>query len=207
MHFEFEPIVCLRGQASRVLGYEMLFRGFPVDRNKLFLKIDEALDMEVFRYAIFFLRNLFEHGEIPFPTRFFVNIKPTTLIKYSEEVKKLIEDVPFPVVLEIREDFLEDVQLKELQKVTSEFLISLDDFGRGGSNIDRVVTLNPHFVKLDLDVFRNMPSGALIMLSEALREICPAKLVLEKVETEKDLALARMCRIDYGQGWLWSRKR
>lgn len=198
MDFVLEPIVSLKN--NREVGYEVLFRGLPVDRERLFSRLDENIDFEIFKQALKYLTNIYHERSF---FKFFVNIKPITLVRYKTEIKALLEELPFVVVLELREDFLEEVHIKELSKVEG-FMYSLDDFGRGSSNIDRIVHLKPQFIKLDLEVLKHLPLEALVMLSEAIKKTIPVKLIMEKVETEKQLSIARACGVELAQGWYWN---
>lgn len=202
--FVLEPLV--RVKDAKVMGYELLFRGTSLDRERFFTRIDEVLDFEIFKRAIEYIKVLQERGETPAPSRFFVNIKPGTLIAYSEQIKQLLEEALCPVVLELREDFVDEHLVEELRKLKDDYLISLDDFGKASSNLDRLLYLSPKFVKLDLQILKGLPQQMSILFMESIKKFKNLTLILEKVESKEDLAFAKIYGVELAQGWLWSGK-
>lgn len=203
MPFCLEPIVNI--DVEKPIAYEVLFRGIAngISRERLFLSLKEDLDFEIFSQAVEFVCRMLEEGTLPSPPRLFINIKPATLVKYDIQIIDAISKLPLPVVLELREDVLEEEQAKEIRKMKGYLRFSLDDFGKGGSNIDRLVLLEPDFVKLDFEVLRTIPANALLLLVESLKKVDSFHLIAEKVETKQDLQKSRMAGIKLGQGWFW----
>jgi EAL domain-containing protein (putative c-di-GMP-specific phosphodiesterase class I) len=119
---------------------------------------------------------------------------------------------PRRIVLEVLEQRAEDLErLAEAVRQFRErgFLIALDDFGAGHSNIERIWQLNPDIVKLDrmmlshaahrADMATILP-GLVALLHEA------GKLVLiEGVETEHEAQMALACNADFVQGFFFGR--
>ncbi|MGF6858517.1 sensor domain-containing phosphodiesterase [Paraburkholderia sp. CI3] len=119
---------------------------------------------------------------------------------------------PRRVVLEVLEQSAEDLdRLADAVREFRErgFLIALDDFGAGHSNIERIWQLNPDIVKLDrvmlshaahrADMATILP-GLVAMLHEA------GKLVLiEGIETEHEAQMALACNADFVQGFFFGR--
>ena len=89
------------------------------------------------------------------------------------------------------------------------FLIALDDFGAGHSNVERIWQLNPDIVKLDRSLLAPgaiRPQGSSILpgLVALLHEA--GKLVLiEGVETESEAHMALACDADLVQGFFFGR--
>ena len=123
-----------------------------------------------------------------------------------------LELSPRHIVLE-----LQAVQAEDFDKVAEQarrlreqgFLIALDDFGAGDSNLERIWQLDPDIVKVDrmmlsqaahrTEAARILP-GFVAMLHEA------GKLVLvEGVETEHEAQLAFSCDVDFVQGFHFGR--
>jgi EAL domain-containing protein (putative c-di-GMP-specific phosphodiesterase class I) len=116
------------------------------------------------------------------------------------------------IVLEVMEQRAEDIdKLAEgVRRFRDEgFLIALDDFGAGHSNIERIWQLNPDIVKVDrimlshaahrTDMATILP-GLVALLHEA------GKLVLiEGIETEHEAQLALACDADFVQGFFFGR--
>ncbi|CAH2898654.1 MAG: Diguanylate cyclase/phosphodiesterase domain 2 (EAL) [uncultured Paraburkholderia sp.] len=119
---------------------------------------------------------------------------------------------PRRIVLEVLEQRAEDLErLADAVRQFRErgFLIALDDFGAGHSNVERIWQLNPHIVKLDrimlshaahrADMGTILP-GLVALLHEA------GKLVLvEGVETEHEAQMALACNADFVQGFFFGR--
>ncbi|MDR8045831.1 EAL domain-containing protein, partial [Burkholderia cenocepacia] len=88
---------------------------------------------------------------------------------------------------------------------THGFLIALDDFGAGQSNIERIWQLNPDIVKLDRIMLshaahRTGLTAILLGLVTLLHEA--GKLVLvEGIETEHEAQIALSCEADFVQGY------
>jgi EAL domain-containing protein (putative c-di-GMP-specific phosphodiesterase class I) len=119
---------------------------------------------------------------------------------------------PRRVVLEVLEQRADDLdRLADAVRQFREhgFLIALDDFGAGHSNVERIWQLNPDIVKLDrimlshaahqTDMATILP-GLVALLHEA------GKLVLiEGIETEHEAQLALACDADFVQGFFFGR--
>jgi EAL domain-containing protein (putative c-di-GMP-specific phosphodiesterase class I) len=119
---------------------------------------------------------------------------------------------PRRIVLEVLEQRAEDLErLADAVRQFRErgFLIALDDFGAGHSNVERIWQLNPDIVKLDrvmlshaahrADMAAILP-GLVALLHEA------GKLVLiEGVETEHEAQMALACNADFVQGFFFGR--
>src|ERR1700743_24666 len=119
---------------------------------------------------------------------------------------------PRRIVLEVLEQSAEDLErLADAGRPFRErgFLIALDDFGAGHSNVERIWQLNPDIVKLDrimlshaahrADMATILP-GLVALLHEA------GKLVLiEGVETEHEAQMALACNADFVQGFFFGR--
>lgn len=123
-----------------------------------------------------------------------------------------LELPPRRIVLE-----LQAVRAEEFDKLADEarrfreqgFLIALDDFGAGDSNLERIWQLDPDIVKVDRMMLsqaaHRTPAAEILpgfvsMLHEA------GKLVLvEGIETEHEAQLAFSCDADFVQGFYFGR--
>jgi EAL domain-containing protein (putative c-di-GMP-specific phosphodiesterase class I) len=147
----------------------------------------------------------------------FLNVHPGTLTDPYLAAALLanlrrLDLSPRRIVLEVLEQSA--VDLERLAEAVREFrergfLIALDDFGAGHSNIERIWQLNPDIVKLDrvmlshaahrADMATILP-GLVALLHEA------GKLVLvEGVETEHEAQMALACNADFVQGFFFGR--
>jgi len=84
--------------------------------------------------------------------------------------------------------------------------IAIDDFGTGKTSLSIISSLPTDFVKLDgslLEVERPDLSRGLLELGVKFAELVGAEVIVEKVETQEDLELARQVGAKYAQGWLF----
>ena len=84
--------------------------------------------------------------------------------------------------------------------------IAIDDFGTGKTSLSIISSLPTDFVKLDgslLEVERPDLSVGLLELGVKFAELVGAEVIVEKVETQEDLDLARRVGAKYAQGWLF----
>ena len=150
--------------------------------------------------------------------RLFLNIRPDGFIvseayrRVVDATLKRLELTPHRIVLEVLES--PNGKLQQLVEGIAGFrqqgfLIALDDFGVGHSNIDRVWQLRPDIVKLDRSVVEQAAldsRGARLLakLVSLLRET-GALVLVEGVETQDEAFLALECDADLVQGFYFGR--
>ena len=163
------------------------------NKEKFFQSLDEDIDFSLFIHHVNWAKKSNLGGF------FFINIKPSTLVKYAREVIHVLSG---KVVVEIREEVLSDDEIEEIKKLRADFpfLLSIDDMGRGASNLDRVGELSPNFIKLDMKIVKGV--AQLTLLVNFLKEFSPSSvLIAEKVETEREYRMVRGAGIKLWQGW------
>lgn len=180
---------------QEVLTDEKRFEVFMKNGNKerFFRSIDEGIDFSLFIHHVNWAKRSRMRGY------FFINLKPSTLVKYSREIVHVLDR---KIVVEIREDFLTDEEVEIIKRLREDFpfLLSIDDMGKGASNLDRVRELLPNFIKLDIKIIGSV--SQLTFFVSFLREFAPRSiLIAEKVETEKDYRMIRGVGIKLWQGW------
>ncbi|WP_203294436.1 EAL domain-containing protein [Maricaulis parjimensis] len=88
---------------------------------------------------------------------------------------------------------------------------AIDDFGAGYSGLNRLAELQPDFVKLDMDLTRNLDTDKRRqIIVRHVREMCTElgiRTVAEGIETHGELAAVRDCGISLVQGYLFSAPR
>jgi EAL domain-containing protein (putative c-di-GMP-specific phosphodiesterase class I) len=87
--------------------------------------------------------------------------------------------------------------------------ISLDDFGKGATNFDRISDLPVSEVKIDRKIFQKCRKGEFppSLLKEII-DYCRSRsigTVIEGIETADDLVLAKSLGADCGQGFYWGK--
>jgi EAL domain-containing protein (putative c-di-GMP-specific phosphodiesterase class I) len=216
----FQPIYSLAHR--RTVGVEALLRA---EQNQLPLSPAEAfyamvsperrhgLDLAVSQAHVQHFSQL-EHSQ---PHWLFLNVDAASLSR-PERAMALANTIreaglqPGNVVLEVLEHVLElDEALIEGVNLLKKagFLIAIDDFGVGHSNLDRVCQLEPDLVKFDKDLLRSAVSqprtrNLLSRLVRLMHEI-GALVVEEGIETENDVLVALESGCDLVQGYYVSR--
>ena len=119
---------------------------------------------------------------------------------------------PEQVVIEVLEASLPDDpgfdrRIGELRELGC--LVSLDDFGAGHSNFDRVFRLRPEIVKLDRSVVvrAEVDPHALRIASQmvSLLHECGCLVLMEGIETPEGAYTALRCDVDFVQGYHFGR--
>lgn len=149
----------------------------------------------------------------------FLNMHPRSLASTDGPGIREIADAlaahavrPEQVVIEVLESTLPDDadfdrRVDELRELGC--LVSLDDFGAGHSNFDRVFRLRPEIVKLDRSVVvraevdahaRRIASQMVSLLHE-----CGCLVLMEGIETDEGAYTALRCDVDFVQGYHFGR--
>jgi EAL domain-containing protein (putative c-di-GMP-specific phosphodiesterase class I) len=216
---QFQPIV-YANDTSRVFGQEALLRGVAPDGSlispgQIFPLAAEAgilvqLDLLARRSAI---REAMRHR---IKERIFINFSPTSIYDPAfclRSTMKAIDEAGIShdqVIFEVVEsDHIQDVaHLKGILNVYREagFLMALDDFGAGYSNLNLLHELRPDLLKLDMSLIRNVyadPYKALV--TEKILEIANRlniRTVAEGIECTEELDWVRERGATFAQGYL-----
>jgi EAL domain-containing protein (putative c-di-GMP-specific phosphodiesterase class I)/GGDEF domain-containing protein len=222
MYWVFQPIN--DAKTREVFGYETLCRwdipGLGEVSPAVFIQIAE--DMNLVQLIDFWTIAAVERA---YPElvklggqMITVNVSAQTLgsdHEFFHAVDRLlprIRDAHFSLVFELTETSIIKNQIElnaslaSLRKRGAK--IAIDDFGTGQTSLSISSSLPTDFVKLDgslLQAERPDLSRGLLELGMKFAELVGAKVVVEKVETEADLELAREVGADYVQGWLFGK--
>src|SRR5262245_8050799 len=211
----FQPIQEMR--RNRVIGYEALLR-LPAESafkgaSEAFAaaaRTDRLVDLEIAA-----LETHLRAAQALSMGRLFVNLSSRAFADERighQQLVGLVQAAGFPpsrVVLELTElVWIEDVvglsrAVAPLREAG--FLLAVDDFGAGFTNVQMLIELGPDFVKLD----RSLVTGAaghlrrrvFIESMAVLGRRINCSVVAEGVETPEDLAALRACGIECAQGW------
>lgn len=203
-----------------IFGYEALLRipsQWDISIEKTFIHAREqgilyefdtaSIIGAITNFPLYFLKHEF----------IFINIFPSTLLhpnfeRFIHDVLKKYPEIEGKVVFElnetIQEAYLWDMEpLKKrvtmLKKLN--FQIALDDIGKGISSIHKVIELNPDYIKLDRyfseNLYLSKDKQKIITL---IKEYCQNRigLILEGIETDMDLAIAKVLKVPIAQGYL-----
>jgi len=205
----YQPIQQL--ETGAVFGYEALVRSktsYDFSPLELFKEV-EAKGIRTYLDCQLLFRAINSMSQIS-PYTLFLNVFPSTLLEkwflswWDEYI-----NVTSPLVLELSE--VEPVKdwealktlVNELHKRGVEF--ALDDMGSGYCFFQHWVELNPEYIKLDRYYAVNLAKNELkqrilehlLKLFEGYTEV-----ILEGVETEEDLNVAKSIGIPCAQGYL-----
>lgn len=213
-------------QNNRITGAEALVRYKAkedvVYAPKRFIPVLEdiglisMLDFYVFENVCRQLKRWVSEGRDAIPIS--VNFSRRTLVEenFVEHLEKITEkyDVPTGLLeIEITETAEADDRnlLRDITSLLREkhFPISIDDFGVRNANLSLFVDLNFDVIKIDRHVTeqicQNRKSKLLI---SALVQIChkmKVKLIVEGIETNKQLDILRQIHCEEGQGYVFSK--
>ncbi|MDX2096743.1 MAG: EAL domain-containing protein, partial [Leptolyngbyaceae cyanobacterium bins.59] len=116
------------------------------------------------------------------------------------------ENIVFEV---IESDKPQDLDhLKSILKFYQEagFLVALDDFGAGYSNLNLIYELRPNFIKLDMQLLRNVHQDSYkALITEKILEITQSlniQTIAEGIETVEELDWVQQHGATFVQGYL-----
>jgi len=216
----FQPIVDL--QTLDIIGYEALSRG-PKDSefsSPLFLFIMASefglsfeLDSLCRKKAFDSVRHLETDKKIFVNTLTMTIHDPEFRGAYLEELFRDIKIKPENVVFEVNEKLAIDNYdlFRSAMKDYSDIGIvhASDDIGAGYSDLERIMELNPGYMKVDISLVRDIDKSyikqeiikAMVTMAERLGSL----LIAEGVETKEEYQKLRELKVNYGQGYLFAR--
>ena len=214
----FQPIVSLSD--GEIFGYEALSRGpqgsILEQPNALFPaaeQFNKVWELEFLCRSKAFAR---AHG-LPKDKMLFVNVDPKIMNDPRFEKGVTLDMLAqhkidaSNIIFEITEkNSIEDYKSfrKVLDNYTSQgYKIAIDDMGSGYSGLKLVAETRPQFIKIDMDLIRNIDKDALKQgLIKAFYEfsvVANIKMIAEGIETIDELNTLINIGIPYGQGyWL-----
>lgn len=211
----YQPIYNLNDWT--IIGYEVFLRSdlfsnpeetFEVARLKKRLyeldsrSIHKAI--ETFKQAGFAKK----HGKL------FINVFPSTL--QNERFQPFIIDIMNNLQVSCQQIVLEILESEQIEDYTmlkesinslknQGFLLAVDDFGKGNSDIRRIIESDPDYIKLDryftIDLIKSKEKQFVLKLVLDYCNVFNKKLILEGIELPEHLALAKASGITYGQGY------
>lgn len=211
----FQPVYCVaRGGC---VGYEAFVRaadaaGHSLDSDRLFREVPPERGVLLdWACRALHLRNF---AAVDAGNRMlFINVNPRAAVEDTDRADALAELVryyglaPGRLCIEILEhDCADEVLLQEAVCAYREFgaTVAMDDYGRGRSNLDRVIALRPDIVKVDRSLLANAIGRAKTraMLPAVVETLHHAgcKVGIEGVESATEALIAIEAGADYVQG-------
>lgn len=196
------------------IGGEALFRSELGTPEVIFQKaktVNKLFELETM--SISKILNSYNLQESTQKESLFINIFPSTIL--HPQFLSFIVDITKrykknKVVFEIIEtEFVENIlALKERIKFLKDlgYLIALDDVGKGWSSLNMIIELEPDYLKLDryfsINLSKSNSKQEMIRSILHYTQYSRSKVVLEGIEQETDLAIAKLLGVDICQGFL-----
>ncbi|HEY9878780.1 MAG TPA: EAL domain-containing protein, partial [Leptolyngbyaceae cyanobacterium] len=215
----FQPIVFIQ-DTSRIYGYESLLRGIDEQGNLVMpgpildLATEAGLLPQLDRVAR--LSTIAQANHHQLTGRIFINFAPTALYDPVSCLRSTVEAIDRAgitherIVFEVVEsDNPQD--LEHLRTVLSYyrdagFSVALDDLGSGYSSLNLLHQLRPDFIKLDMELIRNVHQDLYkASITEKLLEIAQKlniQTVAEGIECVEELNWLQARGATFAQGYL-----
>ncbi len=211
-----QPIISLRDGV--IYGFEALSRG-PEDSlfqypNTLFEYADlynSTWDLEL----ICRIKAIEKAKQLQISTKLFINVSPKIMQdpkflkgltkEYLDSMSLNSENIIFEITereaVNNISDFTKTVQNYKNQN----YMIAIDDAGAGFSGLNLISDLKPHFIKLDMNLIRNIHIDVTKQsLVKSMCEFCSLTntlLIAEGIEVEEELIKLIELGVQYGQGY------
>jgi EAL domain-containing protein (putative c-di-GMP-specific phosphodiesterase class I) len=206
---EYQPIVSL--EDDRIMAYEALAR-FSIDAK--FVPPDQVFEVCHKDLALFYHLEMavkkHQFQNRPNAKKLFINFDPH-ILHYKKNTKEVFDEMSQQnnFVIELVENSHTSINIQKLIDVFSKlnYQFAVDDFFKENSIISLYLLKECHFLKLDKDILRQLKIDNAFV--EVVKGICNyahrvgKEVILEGIETEDDLYLARECRVDFVQGFLY----
>jgi EAL domain-containing protein (putative c-di-GMP-specific phosphodiesterase class I) len=216
----FQPILDLTTRET--LGYEGLSRGpRGTEYESPYMLFDVAQDSDLlFELDRLCRRRALSSASILKPShKVFVNLLPTTIRDPEFQGERMLEFLeakslsPSRIVLEITERLaIENYELfLEAMKIFTDqgFAVAIDDMGAGYSGLEKIVRLNPRYLKFDLmmvrDIHTSFVKREMLKAIHSLAGSVGADVIAEGIERVEELEALLELQIPYGQGFFFAR--
>jgi EAL domain-containing protein (putative c-di-GMP-specific phosphodiesterase class I)/CheY-like chemotaxis protein/GGDEF domain-containing protein len=207
----FQPII--DNKTQRIVKYESLIR--MKDKNKVIS-------------PYFFLKPAKDSGlmneltKVMFKKSLEVAKKKNIALSLNITQEDLLNDEFFEYILSLDSKLCKNITLEILENIDdfntnlvdkineikkNGFLIAIDDFGSGYSNFQRVIDIDPDFIKIDGSLIKNIENPKFFHTVFAILNFAKslsADLIAEYVENEQIFKIIKMIGIEYSQGYYFS---
>ncbi|MFI3154694.1 MAG: EAL domain-containing protein [Methylococcaceae bacterium] len=216
----FQPIV---GAASgTIIGYEALARqhdasGRVISAGELFSSPDIAVEQLIAWDRRVRRRALEQFSQSNYNGYLTVNISAAWIDQLTDfnslPTLQMLDEFNIDrsrIIIEITESKGDLDKLVEIADVYRRhgLKIAIDDFGAGFSQLERVMSIQPDIIKLDMQLFQNAAKGGIasdiVHLLSRLAKRTGCRIVCEGVETVDDFHFGLSCGAQFMQGYLFS---
>ncbi len=212
----FQPIVSLRDGA--VYGYEALSRRpensamrKPEVLFKYAGKLDKLWDLE----SLCRVKAIESVHDLQKQIKLFLNVNPNILHDakfkqgFTKDYLNQYQIDPSSIIFEITErdavNNISDFKSAVNNYKNQNYKIAIDDVGAGYSGLNMISEVHPHFIKLDINLIRNIDKDvtkqALVKSMAEYAALSNTLLIAEGIETESELLKLIDIGVHYGQGY------
>ncbi|WP_027398798.1 GGDEF domain-containing protein [Anaerovorax odorimutans] len=215
----FQPIISIRD--GSVLGHEALSRitceseiknpdilfTYAIEYNKLW-DLEQLCRIRALEAAFKFMIP-------PYNKKLFLNVNPN--IMYAENfikgfTKSYLEQYnisPSNIIFEITErnviNNMSGFRASIEHYKNQNYKIAIDDAGAGYSGLNLISDINPNYIKLDMNLIRDIDSDnlkfALVKGMVEFSKVSNTQLIAEGIETYKEMETLINLGVQYGQGY------
>lgn len=218
-----QPIIDV--ESNEIIGFEGLSRLFDID-NKIinteeFIKYYERngqireLDVNTFEHACKYsniLKDMFGKDYIISFNISPISLSNALLMKFKNLIKKYKVDANNFIIEIIETAGFKDMDesLNDLQSLRmTGFKIAMDDFGKGYSSLSYITQLPLNYIKIDRSFIENYETNEfdklIILTIKELSKPLNLKIIVEGIETQKQLDFIKEVRCDFYQGYFHSK--
>lgn len=185
------------------IGIEELF--FWAKKNSYLWELEKVCRMRAL-----------ENGRVkPSGVKLFLNVDanimydPNLKAGFTRQILEKYNLIPAEVIIEVTEkstivDHNAFASAIEHYK-NQDFSIAIDDFGAGYSGINRACAYAPEYIKLDMEMVRNVQDDSLKKAAiKGIVQFCKEsniKVIAEGIEHKEELLTLLSLGVDYGQGY------
>ncbi len=212
----YQPIISLKN--GQIEGYEALSR---INNNSNFSNLEEIFATAIETNTIVELEKLCIENALknisskPKEKKLFLNIDSSETL-HKDSIKNIFEKKSISlqdIIFEITERSMaqtEEIVLNlQNEYENKDIKLAIDDFGAKNSGLSRVCKFKPEYLKLDMDLVRNidldiMKKAAISSIVSFCKDVS-IKIIAEGIETEGELKTLIDLGVTYGQGFYISK--
>ena len=216
----FQPII---GVASgKIIGYEALARQYDehnqiISAGSIFSckKTDISQLLEWDRDVRW--QALVKFSQLTDDSYLTLNVSSTWIDYISDlnalptlQMLKKLDINPNRIIIEITETKCDIDRLIKVVKTYRKngLKVAIDDFGSGFSQLERVMSIQPDIIKIDMRLFKEAAKGGIasdiVHLLARLSQRTGCRIVCEGVETDEEFIFGLSCGAQLLQGYLFS---
>ncbi len=216
----FQPILGIA--SSKIIGYEALARQYDennqvISAGALFNNPDFSIEQRIEWDREVRWQALQKFSQLDKNSYLTINIS-SCWIEYISNLNKLptlamLDKLDIDrrrIIIEITESHCDiDKLIKAVNIYRQNGLrVAIDDFGSGFSQLDRVMSIRPDIIKIDMRLFKQAAKGGIASdVVHLLTRLCKrtgCRIVCEGVETDEEFIFGLSCGAQFLQGFLFS---